>query len=247
MHVGNLSVVISRGNNEIRFGQLSDGTDRQTLAAYLRDPIPGTVRRYSAPPEVRLIGSANESDLQHLKTAVQMVNASLPDGAKMAMGEPIPDFSLRSTVDANGIWFVSGRERANTIHVEFVPAGQFHSNAGATTWGQPDNAGGIENSYVQFNVGANAYPSGTGDRTSSRQALILLSHELMHALGMDTHTYRQASPRSLRAPPRSTTRSKMANASLCHCYTQSTVKRCRCFSAGLIMATAQPNSVIGLN
>ena len=74
-------------------------------------------------PVVRLIGAANESDYQHLAVAVQLVNAALPEGSKITIGEALPGVSLRSTVNAQGRWFPSGAERDGTIHVEFVPGG----------------------------------------------------------------------------------------------------------------------------
>ena len=86
------------------------------------------------------------------------------------------------------MWFPSGAEHDGTIHVEFVPAGLFHSGAAATTWNDVDaTTNTIDSSYIQFNKGANSCPRSINDRVPSRQALILLAHELLHALGMDTH------------------------------------------------------------
>ena len=187
-HLGALGIVTSRGDNQVRFGFLNDGVGSQTLAAYLRDAIRGTVNRYSTAPEVRLIGPASDSDFQHLATAVQLINTTLPDGMKVTLGEPIPNFSLRDSVDSRGAWFAHGLELDNVIHVEYVPAGSFHSDAAATTWVWPESTGGIAHSYIQYNQGAFSYADGRGDdRVPSRQQLILLLHELMHALGMDTH------------------------------------------------------------
>ncbi len=85
---------------------------------------------------------------------------------------------MRNTVNRGGRYFTSGEERDNTIHIEFVPAGQFYSNAGATAW---NNFQGneIRSSYIQFNKGANAYADHT-----DRRSVILLAHEIMHALGL---------------------------------------------------------------
>ena len=154
----------------------------------MNDAIDTTVKRYSPSPEVRLIGAANDSNYQHLVVAVQLVNAALPSDAKITIGEPLPDFSLRHTVNAQGVWFPSGEERGATIHVEFIPAEQFHSSAAATTWSDIDlTTDTVDSSYIQFNKGANSYPRSINHRVPSRQALILLAHELMHALGMGTH------------------------------------------------------------
>ena len=187
-HVGDLPVVGSRGDTEIRHGQLQDGAGRETVTAYLDDAVGTTVKRYSFSPEVRLIGAANDSDYQHLAVAVQLVNSALPADMRMTIGEPLPSLSLRDTVNAQGLWFPSGEERSNTIHVEFVPVGQFHSNAAATTWNDVDpETNEVGGSYVQFNKAANSYPRSVNDRVPSRQTLILLAHELSHALGVDAH------------------------------------------------------------
>lgn len=46
-HLGELGIVTSPGDNQVRFGFLNDGFCSQTLAAYFRDAIRGTVNRYS--------------------------------------------------------------------------------------------------------------------------------------------------------------------------------------------------------
>ena len=187
-HVGNLPVVGARGNTEIRYGRLNDGVGRATMSAYLDEAIAGPVIRQASSPEVRLIGAATDSDLQHMAVAVQIVNASLPPEFQIRIGEPLPNESLRHTVNSQGRWFPAGTERQGIIHIEFIPAGQFHSNAAATTWKDIDTATNtIDSSYIQFNKGANSYPQSINHRVPSRQALILLAHELMHALGLDEH------------------------------------------------------------
>ena len=178
----------TRGDTEIRYGRLNDGMGRATMSAYLDEAIAGPVIRQASSPEVRLIGAVTDSDLQHLAVAVQIVNASLPSEFQIRIGEPLPNESLRHTVNAQGRWFPSGTERQGTIHVEFLPAGQFHSNAAATTWKDIDTATNtINSSYIQFNKDANSYPQSVNHRVPSRQALILLAHELMHALGLEEH------------------------------------------------------------
>ena len=182
-HIGELSYVGNRGDIDIRHGGLNDGAGREIVVSYLEDSLsPGQpVRRYDSGPEVRLIGSASANDAKKVAAAVQLINAALPASAKISIGDAMPDFSLLDTVDADGRWFVSGEELGNTIHVEFIPRAQFHSNAAATTW---NNLGGSENvhqnSYIQFSRGTNAY-------ANDRQGVILLAHELLHALGIDGH------------------------------------------------------------
>ena len=186
-HIGGLRSVTERGEFAVRHGTLQDGVGRGTVAAYLRDVIPSAVERYSSPPQIRIIGPSTASERQHVATAIQLVNTALPEEAKITMGTPLPTLSLRDTVNSDGINFRSGRELDNTIHIEFVPAGTFHSYPAATSWSWPSGHGGVRHSYVQFNKGANSYPRHPGQRGSSRQGTILLAHEIMHSLGIDGH------------------------------------------------------------
>ena len=182
-HIGELSYVGSRNNVDVRHGRLDDGAGRETVVAYLQDSLAPDqiIRRYDTGPTVRLIGSASPNDAKKLTAAVQLVNAALPSSGKMSIGDAMPDFSLAHTVDAAGRWFVSGEELDNTIHAEFVPRAQFHGTAAATTWNNLDDSGEVhQNSYIQFSQGTNAY-------ANDRQGVILLAHELLHALGIDGH------------------------------------------------------------
>ena len=165
------------GDTTMRYGQLDDGVGQNTLSSYLADGVGVTVRRYSTAPEIRVIGAASASDVEMVAATVRLINAALPEGAKIRMGASLPGISLRDTVDSNGRRYVSGRELDNTIHVEFIPSGQFYSDAGATAWNHFGD--GVENSYIQFNQGASVYRD-----TSSRRRVILLAHELMHSLGI---------------------------------------------------------------
>lgn len=184
-HLGNLPSVTARGEFEIRHGTLQDGVGRATIAAYLRDAIPSSVQRYESPPQVRIIGPSTASERQHVTTAIQLVNAALPEGAKITMGAPLPGFSLRDNVGSDGLYYSSGQERGHGIDIEFVPAGEYRRgpNSAAVTWGLPLG----QFAYIQFNRGSVSYPSDPGRRGSSRQGTILLAHELAHALGIDQH------------------------------------------------------------
>ena len=177
--VGRLPVVEERGDIEIRHGSLTDGVGRALVLDYLVEAVRSDriVRRYDEHPRVRIIGPASARDTKRVAVAVQLVNAALPASAKMSLDASQPDFSLRDTVDEKGLRFVSGQESDNVIHVEFVPDGEFHSDAGGTTWNHVDDREDrIENSYIQINQGSHAY-------RDDRLATILLAHEIGHALG----------------------------------------------------------------
>ena len=175
--IANLPSVAKRGDTTVRHGRLADGVGSSALSSYLADGVGPTVRRYNTAPEVRVIGAATAADIEVVTSTVRLLNAALPEDAKMRMGSHLPGFSLRDTVRSSGRRFVSGRELDNTIHVEFIPSGQFYSDAGATSWSHFGD--GVENSYIQFNRGANVYQD-----ENSRRRVILLAHEIMHALGV---------------------------------------------------------------
>ena len=185
--VASLPSSVARGNVSTRYGELADGAGSSALSSYLSEGLGTAVRRYNTAPDVRVIGAASAADVEMVAATVRLVNAALPEGAKLRMGASLPGFSLRDTVSSAGRRFVSGREIDNAIHVEFIPAGRFHSDAGATTWNHFGE--GVENSYIQFNMASNVYRDAT-----VRRRTILLAHEIIHALGIFRHGHGHVSP-----------------------------------------------------
>ena len=170
-----LRVVGERGYTEIRHARLYDGVGRDVVSGYLDIAIPNFVERFDTPPQVRVIGPASSDDVARVTRAVQLVNAALPEAAKMSSGEALPDLSLRDNVQENGRYYRSGEEAADTIDIKFVPAGEYRrgDNSAAVEFGLP--AGTY--SYIQFNMGATSYPR-------DHEAITLLAHEIGHALGL---------------------------------------------------------------
>ena len=173
-----LPVVGKRGDVEVRHGRLGDGVGEDVVSAYLAEAIGGGVQRYSVPPQLRIIGPASADDMDRTIRAVQLVNAALPQGAKIQVGTPQPGFSLRDRVTGSGSFRGPDESRDNSIDIEFVPAGDYRRgpNSAAVTWGWPLG----QYAYIQFNMGANSYPR-------DHEAITLLAHEIMHALGVDNH------------------------------------------------------------
>ena len=175
---GALPVVGERGDVEVRHGRIPDGVGSDVVAAYLAESITGRVQRYTAPPQLRVIGPASADDLDRTIRAVQLVNAALPDGAKVQVIAPAPGVSLRDRVTGTGSFRGPDQARANGIDVEFVPASDYRRPPGsaAVTWGWPVG----HYAYIQFNTGANSYPR-------DHEMVTLLVHELLHALGINYH------------------------------------------------------------
>lgn len=162
--LSDLPAVGERGDIEVRHGRLSDGAGRAAVAEYLRDASTGfaSIPRWQSPPEIRLVGTSTAVERQRLISAVQLVNAALPESAKLTIG-------------------TSSQARDEGIDVEFVDCyGPRHScgggTAASTEFGRSSN-GQIEHSYIVFSRETLSY----GD---DRQTVILLAHELMHSLGL---------------------------------------------------------------
>ncbi|MDE0342643.1 MAG: thrombospondin type 3 repeat-containing protein [Deltaproteobacteria bacterium] len=177
--IGALPVTGHRGDSEIRFGQLNDGAGRGNLVAYLRETFTdGKVARWPEAPVVRIQGQASSLEQDMVASTVQLINAALPESYKITLGSPLPEDS---------------GEVANTIRIKFVPVSP--RGAGATTYNRlstsADGYKVVADSYIEFYRNTNSYRDAIGASdagvVSVRRAVILLAHEMMHALGLDAH------------------------------------------------------------
>ena len=169
-YIGGLPTAGRRGDIGLRHGRVSDGAGRAAVSNYLSEALGTSVTRWPAPPEVRLIGTSNATERQRLLAAVQLLNAALPPDARLTTGA----FSnIPPEPRADGV-----------IDVEFVDCyGPRHSCGGGTAAATEFNRssdGRIEHSYIVFSRQTNSY-------RDDRQTVILLAHELMHALGLQMH------------------------------------------------------------
>ena len=174
-HIGNLPTAGKRDDIEIRYGRLNDGAGRNNVQRYLSQAgIPAPARRMTS-PLVRVVGPASASDIDQVIAAVQLVNAALPEGSKLRLGEhlPFPGSGGVPLIEEPGVWV------DNTIAVQFVTRRWFMggASAGAVTVPFPV---GPRYAYVQFNTNSNSY--GTEPET-----VTLLAHELMHSIGIRNH------------------------------------------------------------
>ena len=158
--IGELPVVGTRGETDIRHGRLNDGVGADTLAKYLLEVVDDPALRWKNAPVVRFGGNASEADFNRLVHAVQLVNAALPADRKMQI------VSDTATSDpGTGIYF------------SFVNEQDFFGNA----WGRTFNSNSAPtNQITHSSILINKAYTSNGDR----QAIILLAHELIHALGM---------------------------------------------------------------
>ena len=169
-NIAELPVVGERGEFDIRHGRLNDGVGGQAVEDYL---VGGGALRRSR-KEVRVIGPASATERNRVIAAIQLINAALPEEAKLRVGPPMPGFSLRDTIDTEGYRYVSGEELRDTIHVEFVRGTAYYDvdfRSAATAWS--DDVSG----YVLIDRDSNA-------QTNDHDSITLLVHELIHTLDM---------------------------------------------------------------
>ncbi|MDE0002612.1 MAG: hypothetical protein OXQ29_07945 [Rhodospirillaceae bacterium] len=153
-HIGSLLTVGSRGETSIRHGRLNDGAGRDTVFQYLTEVADSPGIRWKTAPVVSYEGNANAGNVARLVRAVQLVNAALPESHKMRIVSGAPGTGIRVNF-------------SNEAFPDYWGI-TFNSNNG------PGN--GITDSAVEI---SSEYMA-NGDR----QAIILLAHELVHALGM---------------------------------------------------------------
>lgn len=136
---------------EFLYGYLFDGVGGETVAAYLSEAMRSRIP-WNTPPTVRVIGPAGAEDVGRVVRAVQLINAALPENAKVEVGASLPWFSLRNNVRANGRYYETGRERTNTIHVEFVSGDEYHRDSAAVAYHLDGRF-----AYIQFNTAVDDY------------------------------------------------------------------------------------------
>ncbi len=178
--IGNLPVVASRSDLDIRYGHLNDGAGSATLSEFIADysrsaamnylpsqDLFNKALRYRSAPVVRFIGAEpGYFEVLSVIAAVQFVNYALPDEAKLTIGEAIP-------AEGNG----SGWPLENTIGIEYVNLDE-HGDEGHHTYALNEFRadGSIAWSYIRL-----------GGRTNRLPSLYVIAHELVHALGIYGH------------------------------------------------------------
>jgi len=107
--------------------------------------------------------------------ALNLVNAALPDGARMRIFNPL-----------------YGSDGQADIQVEFVSPGTLGGNAAGRTFNRNrrDADGEIISTFsrILLDRGANVFGGGdAGLQGGDRRAVVLIAHELVHALGIEAH------------------------------------------------------------
>lgn len=166
-NIGNLPVSAIRGDSKIRFGTLNDGVGRSSLVDYLRTFYNRNLNtRWSSSPTVRLIGPASSYQEGIVAATVRLMNSALPEKHKLSMGTALPS-------DAPD-------DMANTITVRFVPSTPRPGVAGTTR--NAREGAELVNSYIEIYDSAQYRLE---SNLTQRSQVLLLAHEMMHALGLD--------------------------------------------------------------
>ena len=162
----NLPTVGKRSDTDIRYGTQNDGVGGATVRNYLNqvsdilhEGIIGFV--WQRNPQVTYGGHADFDDATRLRRAVQIVNTALPDGFKMEF------------VSAN-----PSPEQNTGIYVNFAEP-EFNPDYWGITHNSRGGAVGSEKSVITI---SSHYTDG-----GERRAVILLVHELLHAMGLGDH------------------------------------------------------------
>ena len=169
--IGSLSRAGTRTGMDIRHGRVADGAGQAAVRRYLNE---ATAERYhSTPPSVRIVGSPGTQETNWIQAAVRAVNAALPPDARMRIGAALPaDYD---SLNDDGV-----------IAVKFVPAGSLGRNIAGRTPSRTSRSATGEITGSASNIlldrGANVFTQ--TDIAGDRRAVILIAHELLHALGI---------------------------------------------------------------
>ena len=146
------------GATQLRHGTVADGVSTTDLRAYLIESLGTVATRYETAPTVDIAGSPSAQEVNWIVAAVELVNAALPVKARMRVG---------GTSD-------------RTVTVEFRPYTEFAAGTGATTWNTLEVIDGKQQiARSRVHVSSDAFARG-----SHRHFVTLITHELMHALGL---------------------------------------------------------------
>ena len=168
--------ISERGDWNVRHGFFDERQGRggaaELLSGYLRESaqlqrlgVP-VVMRFNTAPVVRFGGVATAADVDRLVRAVQLVNAALPMEWRLQTPQGVPTAAPTP-------------ETQEGIYVEFMPQSEYDSeNPMSLGYSQPSYLpdASIPHATVKINK---AYRNG-----GEQQAVAVLAHELIHALGI---------------------------------------------------------------
>ena len=162
--IGALKIVGTRGDVDIRHGRIEDGADGEKVRSYLDQT--GGRKQFPGSPEVRVVDTATAQESTWIKAAVNLVNAALPEASRMRMGAPLP---------------AGSGSPHNAIKIEFIAPGSLGSGIAGRAFLHS------QSSRIVLDRGASVLNGQDAWMGGYRRAVILIAHELVHALGIDGH------------------------------------------------------------
>lgn len=192
--INQLSKTGARGDMSISSGSVRDGAGRDALVEFLKPFVEvgpsksiAGLPTYSSPPVVRAARGTSAEHMDYAVRAVQIINAYLPHDKRISFsGNPSPPRVGTDEVPPGEIFidFAPHREWTppSTRPVGQEPRGTTRS--GSIYYEYPETGettyGGVEHSRIWIN-------SDKIREFSGEAMILLLAHELLHALGFRGH------------------------------------------------------------
>ena len=177
-HVGALSTVSKRGETSIRHGSLDDGAPSDHLATYLSLAPEGLASRFEQAPTVRFVGDlSNQTLVDRTLEGIRLVNAALPEHFQIRVPSLTPVAPTGNFGPHRLTYSPDGTAESNTIYIEFVD--DIIAFSGLTARWRPSGTGAIDHAYIDLRKNSKF----GGD--VHLDAVSLVTHELLHALGFE--------------------------------------------------------------
>lgn len=190
LHESNHQTIIDHNNAIIRYGEIPNGISGSKVKDFLHVMNGGVVFRHTDSPLISLAEGTTDHQQQYAEEAIALVNAALPY-----------DFKIRLSSGR-----VPARQRANVpngqIYLEFAPrqewqllSGSSGTAVGTTQYSmfrihpdRPEEARFSSQIWIDSDWLEGTLPSAPSNGRDRRGAIpILLSHELLHAMGFTSH------------------------------------------------------------
>ena len=180
-YMADLEFMGKRGDFDIRRGHLNDGAGSGMVTSYLWGAIQntGAIKRHAVPPMISFGSGATAADISRLVNAVQLINTALPWDWKLQIAsQPVTEGPACPSSVCLQTHLASADRKG--IYLFFLPTAAFPLPGSSGVNRPLTTSEGL--SYSEILINQHRY-AGSGDR----EGVIVLAHELVHALGVLEH------------------------------------------------------------